>query len=233
LIDIVLIKIETALANRTISSGYDMKMARFLTVEGGEGVGKSSFIELLSHKLRGRGLAFTLTREPGGTRIADEIRSVFSKGDDLEEFTPEGEFLLVSAARAQHVHHKIRPELQKGNWVICDRFADSSRVYQGILKGMETDFLEKVIQKSTYGIVPDLTFLLDCDVAISQARVAGRGVVESRYDLAALEVHEQLRQGFLQVSRIYPKRIQVLDAAQPVEHSVNQALSIMEEHFHG
>ncbi len=232
MIDNLLIKIENALASTTISSGYDMKMARFLTVEGGEGVGKSSFIELLSHRLRDKGMAFTLTREPGGTRIADEIRSVFSKGDDIEEFTPEGEFLLVSAARAQHVFHKIRPELEKGRWIICDRFADSSRVYQGILKGVETDFLESVIQKSTYGLTPDLTFLLDCDVTVSQARVAGRGLVESRYDLASLEVHERLRQGYLQVSRMFPHRIQVLDASGPREEIVNQAISLIEERFH-
>ncbi|MEI8025350.1 MAG: dTMP kinase [Pseudomonadota bacterium] len=209
-----------------------MKIARFLTVEGGEGVGKSSFIELLSHRLRDKGMTFALTREPGGTRIADEIRSVFSKGDDIEEFTPEGEFLLVSAARAQHVFHKIRPELERGRWIICDRFADSSRVYQGILKGVETDFMERVIQKSTYGLIPDLTFLLDCDVSVSQSRVAGRGLVESRYDLASLEVHEQLRQGYLQVSRMFPHRIQVLDASRPREEIVNQAISLMEERFH-
>jgi dTMP kinase len=231
-IDICLIKFENDKVNTYFPAGCDMGKGLFLTIEGGEGVGKSSFLKLLSEELRKSGKAFSMTREPGGTRIADAIRDVFSKGDELEEFTTEGEFLLVSAARAQHVRNRILPDLESGKWVLCDRFADSSRVYQGILKGLDASFLEMVIQKSTYGLVPDITFLLDCDVTISQARVAERGLLESRYDLAHIDVHETLRKGFLQVAQMFPDRVKILDASRPTDESVKEALSLMESYVH-
>lgn len=210
-----------------------MAKGLFLTIEGGEGVGKSSFLDLFSKELRKSGKPFSITREPGGTPIADAIRSVFSKGDQFEEFTPEGEFLLVSAARSQHVWNRILPDLRSGKWVLCDRFADSSRVYQGILKGLDSSFLEAVIQKSTYGLAPDITFLLDCEVALSQARVAERGMMESRYDLAHIEVHESLRKGFLQVAKMFPDRVKILDASRPTHESVKEALLLLENYVHG
>lgn len=209
-----------------------MKIGRFISIEGGEGVGKSLFLTEISSKLSERGIVCALSREPGGTPIANKIREVFSSGEDAEDFTPEGEFLLVSAARAQHVKHFIEPKLNVGHWVICDRFSDSSRVYQGHLRGLDSTFIESVIRKSTFGITPDLTFLLDCDTALSQSRVSARGKVESRYDAASLQTHETLRQGFLKVSREFPERMKVLDASRPVCDSVMEAMRIIEDRFH-
>lgn len=209
-----------------------MGIGRFISVEGGEGVGKSLFLTEISAKLQERGVVCALSREPGGTPIANKIRQVFSSGDDSEDFTPEGEFLLVSAARAQHVKHFIEPKLNVGQWVICDRFSDSSRVYQGFLRGLDASFIEMVIAKSTFGLTPDLTFLLDCDPVLSQSRVSSRGKVESRYDAASMQTHEKLRQGYLHLSKQYPERVKVLDASRPVYDSVAEAMRIIEELFH-
>lgn len=205
---------------------------RLITIEGGEGVGKSSFIKLLSHELGQKGIDIDCTREPGGTKIADLMRNVFSKAVEGEVFTVEGEFLLVSAARAQHVSQRIIPHLNKGKWVVCDRFADSSRVYQGFLRGLDAPFMEFVIEKSTYGIKPDITFLLDCEASISQSRVKSRQIEESRYDSAGIEIHETLRKGFLQLRTRFPDRIHLLDAALPLEENVQIALKLIWERFH-
>jgi len=210
-----------------------MAWGRFITIEGGEGVGKSSFIKLLSNELALKGFDLDCTREPGGTVIADHIRSVFSKTVEGEPFTVESEFLLVSAARAQHVSQRILPCLKQGKWILCDRFADSSRIYQGYLRGLDSNFMELVIEKSTFGLRPDLTFVLDCDSSLSQARVHSRPAEESRYDDSNIEVHEKLRRGFLELRNRFPERIRVLDASLSLNKNVEIAMKMITEQFHG
>lgn len=187
---------------------------KFITLEGGEGVGKSTLMRGLEVWLRTKHLDLVMTREPGGTPIADDVRRIFKSPPEGEEITPETEALLVSAARAQHVAKVIKPALARGAWVLSDRFADSTRVYQGLLGGVALNDLEWLIRFSTGSIQPDLTFLLDCDVALSSKRIGTSDVRDdaARYDQAELAVHERLRKGYRQVAGFFPGRFYILNA---------------------
>jgi dTMP kinase len=205
-------------------------MVKFLTVEGGEGVGKTSFLESLNAALIGYGIRPLRTREPGGTAIADQIRQIFMHPPAKEEIRPETELCLVSAGRAQHVAHVIRPALQRGEWVICDRFADSTRVYQGELRGLEADWIESMINATCLGLKPDLTILLDCPTTIALQRLAQRRSDQgeiSRFDSARVDQHERIRNGFLKLAQKFKDRFLVIDAAGTVENSLGAAL----DHF--
>ena len=163
-----------------------MNTSLFITIEGGEGVGKSFFIKYLSESLKQQGFDHILTREPGGTKLAEKLRALLSDPITAEEeLCMEAELLIISAARAQHVQHKILPSLSSGVSVLCDRFADSSFVYQGKLGGLTEDFIENITNKCTKGLQPDLTFLLDCPLELSQERMQGRtndGTEVTKYD---------------------------------------------------
>jgi dTMP kinase len=156
------------------------------------------------------------TREPGGTLIGQSIRDLFAKPPPGEVLTIESEAFLVSAARAQHCAQVIGPRLNAGDWVLSDRFADSTRVYQGILGGLNLQFVETLIRESTFGIEPDLSFLLDCDPVLSRQRLKGREGASGveRYDDAAMTIHQNLRQGFLDLANQFAHRIVILDASQ-------------------
>jgi dTMP kinase len=213
-----------------------MTKARFITLEGGEGVGKSTLMRGIVQWLSTKSIRSVQTREPGGTPIADEIRRVFKAPPAGEDITAETEALLVSASRAQHVARVIRPALDKGNWVISDRFADSTRVYQGLFGGIPLNDLEWLIKFSTGGLEPDLTFLLDCDVHLSAGRIGGRGPAANdddtaRYDQAGQQVHERLRQGFRRMAGFYPARFFILDAAQPADVVLRDACSELERRW--
>ena len=175
-----------------------------------------------------------VTREPGGTPTALKIRQLFNAPPLEDPLTMESEVLLVSASRSQHVKNKIIPALDDGKWVLCDRFADSSRIYQGVVGGVNQEFLEKVIAETTYGVEPDLTLLLDCPVEVSQGRLQKRGKCEAaedgatRYDEASLELHQGIRQGFLSLAKKHPKRFKVVDASGSPEQVVEQAITCLE-----
>jgi dTMP kinase len=213
-----------------------MSQTRFITLEGGEGVGKSTLMRGLCEWLTQRGITVRQTREPGGTPIADAIRQLFKSPPGGEAITAEAEALLVSAARTQHVINVIRPFLHSGNWVICDRFADSTRVYQGLFGGVPLNELEWLIKFSTAGLEPDLTFLLDCDVSLSAQRIGGRksgGEVPAneRYDNAAQHVHDRLREGFRKVAGFYPSRFFILDASRSKDDVLRQACTELERRW--
>jgi dTMP kinase len=207
----------------------------FISIEGGEGVGKSTFIHGLKAAFEKRGRKVLITREPGGTPLADRIRKVFTDTPENESFTVEAELMLVSASRSQHVQHVILPALKSGQTVISDRFADSTRVYQGYLGKIDADFMESVISKTVYGRHPDVTFLLDCDVEISRERVIKRAQVEgeelSRYDAAGVKVHQDLRDGFLHYANKFSERFITLDASQTADDVLNNALVQLREKF--
>jgi dTMP kinase len=182
---------------------------KFIVVEGGEGTGKSVLSSGLAAWLRLHGKAVVQTREPGGTPSAVRIREVFARPETSDPLTMEAEALLVSAARAQHVARLVEPALARGEWVVCDRFTDSTRVYQGSVGGCDGAALEQLIFFSTKGLVPDLTILLDCPPAVAAARAAGRnaehgssakgeaaGHVE-RYDRAGESFYDKIRGSFL------------------------------------
>jgi len=213
-----------------------MTVGRFITLEGGEGVGKSTLIKGLISWLETRSIKTLRTREPGGTPIADEIRRVFKDPPAGDEITPETEALLVSAARSQHMAKVIQPALDAGKWVISDRFADSTRVYQGLFGGVPLNDLEWLIRFSTGGREPDLTFLLDCDVELSAKRLGGRGQSvndddTARYDQAGIHVHERLRQGFRRVAGFYPARFYILDASRSPEEVLTDACQELERRW--
>ncbi len=206
---------------------------KFVTLEGGEGVGKSTLIRGLTSWLAEKNIHAVVSREPGGTPIADQVRGIFKSPPAGDEITAETEALLVSAARAQHVAKVIQPALKDGDWVLCDRFTDSTRVYQGLLGGVAMNDLEWMIRFSTQGLQPDLTFLLDCDVGISATRIGSTSNSErddaSRYDQASAVVHERLRQGFRRVAGFFPGRFYILNAALSPDQVLSEATNALRE----
>ncbi len=218
------------------NSGLVLKVpARFITIEGGEGVGKSLFTGKLSDALSSLKVEHKTTREPGGTAIADYLRKIFHAPPEHEKLVMEAELCIICASRAQHVHHVVKPELARNSWVVCDRFSDSSRVYQGMIGGVQLDLLERINSMVTYGLQPDLTFVLDCDVATSLGRVKGRmtdsSEEASRYDKAQSEFHQKVRDGFLELARSFPDRMVIINAAQSVEQSVADAMMVIKDRF--
>jgi dTMP kinase len=199
---------------------------KFITFEGGEGSGKTTQISLLSQELQRRGIEHLVTREPGGTVLAEKIRPLVVESQQLtdEDWSPLAETLLFLAARMQHWQHKIRPALAKGQWVLCDRFIDSTLVYQGIGKGLGVAYLQG-LHRYLNGTewLPDRTFLLDVPPAMGLQRAATRHHQETRFEELDTAFHQQLREGFLMMARNESPRFQVIDATQAVE-SVQQSI---------
>lgn len=214
-----------------------MALGRFITIEGGEGVGKSVFANLLSQNLERMDIAHLRTFEPGGTPTANRLRQAFIHPPKEDPLVIEAEFCVISGARAQHVKRKIIPSLEQGLWIICDRFADSSRIYQGSIGGIGDDILERVITFTCFGIEPDLTFVLDCDVETSMKRIQMRNKDElasnqSRFDQESRDFHTRVRDGFLALKQKFPQRIEVLDANVEPETLAEQAIECIRGRFH-
>src|SRR5262245_3887524 len=199
-----------------------MRAGKFITLEGGEGVGKSTQAKLLVEGLAERGIDVILTREPGGSPFAERIRALL-----LDPATPAhgalSEALLFYAARADHLQQKIAPHLEAGGWVVCDRFSDSTRVYQGSAGGVAPEVLETLENLVVKGHRPDLTVVLDLDPRDGLGRVRRRRAPTrtagetDRFEQRELEFHERLRAGYLALARAEPERCVVIDAAQPPE----------------
>ncbi len=190
-------------------------MGRFITFEGGEGTGKSTQIALLADWLRAIGRTVVVTREPGGTPVAEAVRAVLL--DPALE--PDGltELFLLEAARRDHVERIVRPALDRGDVVLSDRYADSSTVYQGMVRGIGVERVEMLNRIATEGLDPDLTLVLDLDTerGLSRARsrnAAGDGS-ESRLDDEPAHFHRQVREGFLRLAEIDPDRVRIVSAA--------------------
>ncbi|CAM3651211.1 dTMP kinase [Deinococcus frigens] len=181
----------------------------FLSFEGPEGAGKSTQIARLAWHLEAAGQAPTITREPGGTPLGTRVRDVLL--DPELTIDPLPEFLLYSASRAQLVTNVIRPALDRGKVVVCDRYADSSLAYQGFGRGLDAALLRGITAAATGGLWPDLTVLLDLDPVIGLQRAARRGQPD-RLEQADLTFHQRLRQGFVQLAEAEPDRFLVLDA---------------------
>jgi dTMP kinase len=189
---------------------------RFITLEGGEGAGKSTQIKLLAAWLRTRGIDVVETREPGGATGAERIRELLVKGD-ADRWTPTAETLLHYAARADHLDRTIRPALAAGRWVICDRFADSTTAYQGYGHGVPLDVIESLFKAVVGDTAPDLTLILDLPVEQGLQRAAARAGHENRYEQMAVDFHDRLRNGFLTIARQNPQRCALVDASRAVE----------------
>ncbi|MGB3387942.1 MAG: dTMP kinase [Pseudaminobacter sp.] len=205
-----------------------MTRGLFITFEGGEGAGKSTQIRRLADRLRKKGYGLTLTREPGGSPGAEAVRHVILSGA-AEVFGPQMEALLFAAARADHIEQVIRPAIERGDIVLCDRFVDSWRVYQGGAGNLTPDFLEMVEQVSVNGMMPDMTIIFDIDPAEGLRRATERRGAESadRFEKETLAVHQKRREAFLQIARDEPDRCIVIDTSQDrdvVEDAVTEAV---------
>lgn len=201
----------------------------FITFEGGEGSGKSTQIRRLATRLQERGCELLVTREPGGTPEAEAIRSLLVSGD-VARWTPQSEALLNYAAREQHLEQVIRPALGAGKVVLCDRFMDSTRAYQGYAGGVDLAFIDALERAIVASTRPGLTLVFDLDPTIGLARARSRGdaVAEDRYERKGLAFHQRLREGFLDILRREPKRCRLVDAAQDVDAVTEDVWSIVE-----
>jgi dTMP kinase len=188
---------------------------RFITFEGGEGAGKSTQISLLAETLEKSGKTILITREPGGTPGAEAIRALFVNGDP-GRWSPWAEACLINAARADHVDRVIRPALARGDWVLCDRFVDSTRAYQGAGKGLDDAALCALHRQVTGNLWPDLTLILSLDPAAGLQRAAARGGDEGRFEAHDPEFHQRVAAFFKHLPDIEPRRCRAVDAAQPV-----------------
>lgn len=201
----------------------------FVTVEGGEGAGKTSAISSLERLLRDRGFDVVVTREPGGIAIAEQIREVILDKRNVE-MDGRTEALLYAAARRQHLVQKVIPALQQGKAVLCDRFIDSSLAYQGYARGLGIDEIYELNRFAVYGTMPDLTLLLDVSPQVGLARIhANRNREVNRLDMEALSFHEKVRSGYLQLLDRFPERIVRVDAERPEEEVVRALSEIVTE----
>jgi dTMP kinase len=189
----------------------------FVTFEGGEGTGKSSHARRLATRLTDAGRAVVLTREPGGSAGAEELRRLLVTGG-TERWSAKAETLLNYAARDSHLRETIRPALQRGEVVICDRFMDSTRVYQGFAGGCDLALIDVLEERIVGRDRPALTLVLDVEAAEGLARAKGRGAPgEDRFERKGLAFHEKLREGFREIARREPKRCRLIDSSRDAD----------------
>lgn len=188
-----------------------MARGRFITFEGGEGTGKSTQAALLAERLRASGREVVQTREPGGSPGAEVLRGLLVSGEG-DRWSPLAETLLMYAARADHLDRVIRPALDRGAWVVCDRFADSTRAYQGAGGGAPEDLIEILDARVVGGDQPDLTLVFDLAVEAGLARAADRGGDEARFEGKGAEFHQRLGDAFRSIAAAHPDRCVLIDA---------------------
>ncbi len=194
-----------------------MARGKFITLEGGEGAGKSTQAKMLAEFLRKQGHEVILTREVGGSPAAEEIRKLWLSQDE-GYWDPLAELFLIFAARREHLTRTVWPALKRGAWVVSDRFVDSSYAYQGnTKKGPGPDIVKKLYQQIAGKFEPDLTLLLDLPVTVSMDRVKSRGGWNDRYQLKAAPFHRALRKTYLALAKKNARRIKVIDASQNAE----------------
>ena len=200
---------------------------RFITLEGGEGAGKSTQIQVVKDYLLTRGNDVVVTREPGGTSEGQEIRNLLVSGDK-DKWSPLSETLLIMADRAAHLERVIRPALAEGKYVVCDRFFDSTKAYQGVAGGLGLDVIHNLQQPVLGTTLPDVTFLLDIDPEKGLRRAQERGG-ELRFESKTLAYHRTLRNAFLDFAAQEPDRIFVIDADRDVEAVSADILAVLDE----
>ena len=202
----------------------------FITLEGGEGAGKSTQVKRLAAALTQKGIKVLTTREPGGSPGAEEIRALLVHGAP-GRWDALTETLLVYAARADHVKRVIGPALLAGQWVICDRFSDSTYAYQGVGRGLARETIRRIDSVVLDDFKPDFTLMLDLDIETGLKRAASRGAAESRFENFDRDFHERLRQAFLDIARRSPDRCQVIDAAADEDAVAAEIWSVVARRF--
>ena len=199
---------------------------RFITLEGGEGVGKTTNMAYIQALLEEQNIPLLLTREPGGTALAENIRQLLLDKEQ-ESIAPQTELLMMFAARAQHIKHVITPALEQGTWVLCDRFTDATYAYQGGGRNMalsSIQWLENFVQGD---LRPDLTLLLDAPIQLGMQRAQKRGKLD-RFESEKMAFFEQVRQSYLSIAAQQPERVKIIDATQKlssVQAQIKQMLS--------
>jgi len=209
------------------------KRGRFITLEGGEGVGKSTNVAFVEAWLKERGIEVVRTREPGGTARAEAIRELLLDPSPNEPLSVDAELLLVFAARAQHLTEKILPALARGAWVVCDRFTDATFAYQGGGRGIDAQRIAQLEQFVQRGLAPDVTLLLDMSPEAAKERLEGRlrdlNTQRDRFEQERVEFFMAVRRAYLERAASAPERFALIDAAQPLQ-DVQVALSrVLEE----
>jgi dTMP kinase len=197
---------------------------KFITLEGVDGAGKSSHIEFIADAVRTKAPHVIVTREPGGTDLAERLRQVIL----AEPLTPIVETLLIFAGRSDHVARVIRPALQSGQWVICDRFIDATLAYQAAGKGVSRDLIARLAEAAHPGLVPDRTLVFDCPYDVAAARLAKAGRQLDRFERENRAFYERVRSAYLELARTEADRIRVIDASRSageVRHQITGALA--------
>jgi dTMP kinase len=211
-----------------------MQLGKFITLEGGEGVGKSTQITVVGNELLAAGLEVVVTREPGGTSRAERIREILLAPQD--EPMPEScELLLMFAARATHLYNLILPALNRGAWVVCDRFTDATYAYQGYGRGLSLDFIAQLEQSVQQGLQPDLTLLLDAPIELAMQRAVARNhalgqAQGDRFEREQTAFFERVRQGYQARATAHTARFRVIDASQSLD-TVSAAVRITIQQF--
>ncbi|MDC0081191.1 dTMP kinase [Emcibacteraceae bacterium] len=205
-----------------------IKKGRFITFEGGEGVGKSTQVKILADKLSAAGIDVILTREPGGSLGAEEIRDLLVKGS-TDKFSPMTEALLHNAARAEHLTKTVKPAINVGKWVLSDRYADSTIAYQGHGQGVDMKTLLSIHSFATGNFWPDLTIILDGnELERAAAREDEKFNKEDRYERMGKSFHDKLRESFLKIANNNPERCKVVSAAGTVEDVAKRIWKIVD-----
>ena len=203
---------------------------RFITLEGGEGTGKSTQMRRLAATLSSHGIACVTTREPGGSPGAEQIRNLLVEGE-TNRWDPLTETMLIFAARADHVARTIKPSLNERKWVICDRFTDSTYAYQGVGRGIPRETIRRIHAIAMGDFGPDLTLVLDLPVEDGLARAKGRASRENRFEQFDHEFHERLRAAFQAIARREPERCRLIDASGSEEDVADAIISAVRKRF--
>lgn len=203
-------------------------IARFITLEGIEGAGKSTLARALDGTLRARGVAVVMTREPGGSPLAEQLRTLLlARGP--ERITPTAETLLMFAARSIHIENKIRPALEQGSWVICDRFTDATRAYQGAGRGVDAGLIEGLAQAVHPGLWPHRTLVLDLPAALGLARARARRGAGDRFEDEDQRFFERVRMRYREIADAEPQRVRLIDASAAPEIVAASALNALSD----
>lgn len=210
----------------------------FITLEGGEGTGKSTQVKMLGAALATAGLNAVMTREPGGTDQAERIRNLLIQRD-AGNFDPLTEAMLMMSARREHLVNKIWPSMEQGKWVVSDRFVDSTRAFQGYGMGLDQALIDRIYAMIAGDFQPDLTFMFDIDAEKGLSRSLKQLAVtadknestEDRYERMGVPFHNRLRQGFLEIAKRFPDRCVIIDAAQDIATIHGQILKTIETRF--
>lgn len=205
-----------------------MKRGFFVVFEGGEGSGKSTQVEILASHLRGEGQIVTVTREPGGTRLGEQIRAVTHNPENVD-LDPVTEAYLMAASRAQHVREVILPSLAAGRIVISDRFSDSSIAYQGYGRKLGPEVIAQLNELAVNGAIPDLTILLDVPPTVGIKRRHEAGKVKDRLDLESPDFYDRVYAGYLDLAKKHPERYVVIDATAPIEKVAELVWRVVKE----